>query len=184
MTTKPLRDPLLTAAKLLLMFFIGVLGFAAIATAIGAPLVLIVQDRVVAEMAAEGIAHGADAIPVVAFVLLGISALLALAVWFLVTLLRIVRSVGEGDPFVPVNANRISRMGWIALGGQFLAVPVGAAVVWLANNFSDERGTLNARVDTDMGFSGSGILLVLVLFILARVFRHGAAMREDLEGTV
>ena len=29
-----------------------------------------------------------------------------------------------------------------------------------------------------------GILLVLILFILARVFRHGAAMREDLEGTV
>ena len=27
-------------------------------------------------------------------------------------------------------------------------------------------------------------LLVVILFILARVFRHGAAMREDLEGTV
>ena len=30
----------------------------------------------------------------------------------------------------------------------------------------------------------TGFLIVLVLFILARVFRHGAAMREDLEGTV
>ena len=178
------RDPLLAAAKLLLMFFIGVLGFAAIATALGAPLVLIAQDRVVAEIAAEGIANGPDAIPVLTMLLVGISALLSLAVWFLVTLLRIVRSVGQGDPFAPINANRISRMGWIALGGQLLAVPVGAALVWLANNFSDDRGTLDARVDTDMGFSGSGILLVLVLFILARVFRHGAAMRDDLEGTV
>ncbi len=26
--------------------------------------------------------------------------------------------------------------------------------------------------------------LALLLFILARVFRHGAAMRDDLEGTV
>jgi hypothetical protein len=29
-----------------------------------------------------------------------------------------------------------------------------------------------------------GLVVGLVLFILARVFRHGAAMREDLEGTV
>ena len=29
-----------------------------------------------------------------------------------------------------------------------------------------------------------GILLALVLFILARVFREGAAMRSELEGTV
>lgn len=180
----PHRDPLLTAAKLLLMFFIGVLGFAAIVTAIGAPLVLIVQDRVVAEMAAEGIANGSRAVPVIALLLVGISTLLSLGVWFLITLLRIVRSVGEGDPFAPVNGNRISRMGWIALGGQVLAIPVGVAIVWLAENFSDERGTLGADVDTDMGFSGSGILLVLVLFVLARVFRHGAAMREELEGTV
>ena len=40
-------------------------------------------------------------------------------------------------------------------------------------------GTIQSNV-----FSLSGILMVLVLFILARVFRHGAAMREDLEGTV
>ena len=30
----------------------------------------------------------------------------------------------------------------------------------------------------------SVVLMVIVLFILARVFKHGAAMREDLEGTV
>jgi len=182
--TSPSRDPLLNVAKLLLMFFIGVLGFAATAAAVGAPLVLIAQDRIVAEIAAEGIANGQDAIPVVALLLVGVAALLSLAVWFLVTLLRIVRSVGEGDPFAPINADRISRMGWITLGGQLLAVPVGAAIIWLAENFSDERGELGTTVDEDMGFSGLGILLVVVLFILARVFRHGAAMRADLEGTI
>ena len=30
----------------------------------------------------------------------------------------------------------------------------------------------------------SGLFLALVLFILARVFREGTRMREDLEGTV
>lgn len=34
------------------------------------------------------------------------------------------------------------------------------------------------------GFSLTGIMIVLLLFILARVFRRGAAMREDLDGTV
>ena len=32
--------------------------------------------------------------------------------------------------------------------------------------------------------SANGLLLVLVLFILARVFKTGAQMRDDLEGTV
>ena len=30
----------------------------------------------------------------------------------------------------------------------------------------------------------TGILLTLILFILARVFREGSRMREELEGTV
>jgi hypothetical protein len=34
------------------------------------------------------------------------------------------------------------------------------------------------------GVDFGGIILVLTLFVLARVFKHGAAMREDLEGTV
>ncbi len=34
------------------------------------------------------------------------------------------------------------------------------------------------------GISGNGLLLMLILFILARVFRKGAEMRAELEGTV
>lgn len=33
-------------------------------------------------------------------------------------------------------------------------------------------------------FDLGGIILAITLFILARVFRQGAAMRNDLEGTV
>ena len=36
----------------------------------------------------------------------------------------------------------------------------------------------------EASFDFGGLILILTLFILARVFRHGAAMREDLEGTV
>ena len=40
----------------------------------------------------------------------------------------------------------------------------------------------NLKVDFD--FTLTGLLLAIVLFILARIFRHGVEMREDLEGTV
>ena len=36
----------------------------------------------------------------------------------------------------------------------------------------------------DSGFDVNGLLLMLILFILARVFRKGADMRAELEGTV
>ena len=55
-------------------------------------------------------------------------------------------------------------------------------VMYLDSTIGDAHDKL--KIDTDFGFDGGGILLILILFILARVFRHGAAMREDLEGTV
>ena len=67
-------------------------------------------------------------------------------------------------------------MGWIAIASHFLAIPLNMVSQWLAN-FSD-------RFVVNFGISLAGLLLALVLFILARVFREGARMREDLEGTV
>src|SRR3546814_7886558 len=51
-------------------------------------------------------------------ILVGTAGLLALAVWFMLLLLRIIASVGEGEPFTLENSKRLARMGWIALAGQ------------------------------------------------------------------
>ena len=40
------------------------------------------------------------------------------------------------------------------------------------------------HVDVDFGIDGESLLLILILFVLARVFREGAAMQAELEGTV
>ena len=141
---------------------------------------MVFHDRVVAAFVAEGATDAARMFPALPILMLAIAALLALGVYFLVLLRRIVNSVGEGDPFIPANATRLSHMGWIALIGQIVSIPLGAAVVWIARIVEDDP---KVRVD-EFGFSGSGILLVLILFILARVFRRGAEMREELEGTV
>ncbi len=101
--------------------------------------------------------------------------ILGLGIAFVRTLTQIILSVGEGDPFRPENADRLSRMGWIALalqGCNLVLVPVVGAI---AERIGEGNG-----VDVSL----DSLVLALVLFILARVFRHGTALRDDLEGTV
>jgi len=94
---------------------------------------------------------------------------------------RIVDTVGEGDPFVPENARRLTQMAWLSLGVQLAALPIGAIGLWIEEVTEGKGG---ADITVDSGLSGNGLLLMLILFILARVFRQGAAMRAELEGTV
>lgn len=90
-------------------------------------------------------------------------------------LTQIVRSVHEGDPFLRINAKRLQNMGWLALAFQLIAIPVVMADARLSEIAGEA-----SQIDVDIG----GFVLALTLFVLARVFAHGAAMRDDLEGTV
>ena len=175
------RDPLLTAARLLLMAMIAVLGFATVLVTLAIPFIIVFQDRAMAEIAKEGITAGPEFIGAVALLLAGVAGLLGVAVYGLILLRRIVMSVGEGDPFVPANADRLARMGWLALAGQLASIPIGGMAMWVAEIAQDSD---KVHVGDDFGFDIGGILLILILFILARVFRQGAKMREELEGTV
>lgn len=181
MSIRP-KDPLLAIAKAIIWFFTGVFALAAGLVACAIPFVIVMQDRVLAELKSEGMTADGGTIGAILLLLASVAALLGLMVWFLINLRRIVDSVRDGDPFAPINADRLARMGWIAVGGQLAAIPLGAMALYLESTIGDAND--KAHVNTDFGFDGGGILLILVLFILARVFRLGAAMREDLEGTV
>lgn len=174
-----LNDPLLAIARVVTWFLLIVLVFAGVVVLIAAPAVALNRADVLAEFAAKGMTTGSQIIAAIVVLLLGVAALMGLAVWFLRLLLKIIDSVGEGDPFAPVNAVRLNRMAWISLAGYLGSIPLGALVMWLARYARDVGEHVNADFDL-----GASLLLSLVLFILARVFRHGAAMREDLEGTV
>ena len=91
-------------------------------------------------------------------------------------LLAIVETVRTGDPFVAANAPRLQAIAWSLLGLQLFSLVIGA----IAKTVS----TPAHPVHLDAGFSINGWLAVLLTFLLARVFAEGAAMREDLEGTV
>lgn len=84
-------------------------------------------------------------------------------------------TVRAGDPFLPVNARRIRLIGWGLLALAVLDLIFGAFDYWLATN----------------GFAGggwtpslTGWLAALAAFVLAEVWARGAAMRDDLAGTV
>lgn len=175
------RDPLLAAARFVLALSIGIMAFMTVVFTIASPALLVGKGAVYAHLAENGVRAGPELMPAAAAALLVLAGLFAGGVWFLLLLRRIVLSVGDGDPFVPANAQRLSRMGWIALGSQVVMIPLGALLHWIAVITRDMR---NVRIEADFGLSGGMILLTLVLFILARVFRQGTQMRAELEGTV
>ena len=174
--TQTTYDPLLKAARWLTIFFMGLAVIVGIALAIAAPAILVANELLIPEMAAEGYDADFALIAAIATLLWLIAALMAVAFLFFRNLLRIIASVGEGDPFAPINADRLTKMGWLAVIFQVVAIPAGALGAWIQVRMDD--------MVVDFDLSLTGILLALILFILARVFRHGAAMREDLEGTV
>jgi hypothetical protein len=91
-------------------------------------------------------------------------------------LLAIVETVREGDPFLIINAERLKTIAWTVLGLEVLHFVIGM----IARSISTETHPL----DIDWKFNGTRWLVVLFLFVLARVFEQGARMRDDLEGTI
>lgn len=181
MKDKP-NDILLLAGKILTILMQGVSALAGVFLLILMPVIFIFQDKITSELTANEVDY-TGVVPV--FVILGLFALLIMllagAFVFFGKLRAIIATVGEGDPFAPENADRLSVMAWLLLAIQVVMIPAGGLGLLLAK-WADEVG--NSDVTIDAGLDLTGILMVIVLFILARVFKHGAAMREDLEGTV
>merc|ERR1712039_778205 len=92
----------------------------------------------------------------------------------------LIESAIESDPFIPENAQRLNAMAWLLLGSQVLTVITGELRVFAFGLIDPQSKSTLDISPADL----AGFLIVLILFILARVFQHGAAMREDLEATV
>ncbi|MDQ0839081.1 DUF2975 domain-containing protein [Sphingomonas faeni] len=121
---------------------------------------------------------GSDAGGIVAVMrgmaMLGILAAVAMH-RILAELSAIVLTVRLGDPFVVANADRLRRVGWALLILQLLDLAVGLVVYAL-----DKMGVDHATWTPAF----TGWIAVAMIFVLARVFRVGAGMRDDLDMTV
>jgi hypothetical protein len=91
----------------------------------------------------------------------------------------IVQTAIGGDPFVGDNAERLKRIGWLLLGVMVVQFLSTTMVAWIAPD-----NNIAGHIDGGSGPSLAGLLAVLLIFVLARIFRHGSEMRAELEGTV
>lgn len=111
--------------------------------------------------------------------LLGLTILLApvaIGVHLILTRLSaLVLDAAKGAAFTETNAKRLQVIGWALLAINIADLGFG----WLAVHASAATGEYFG-----WSLSLTGWIAVPMLFVLARVFREGAAMREDLEGTV
>ena len=172
------NDPLLATARAVLTLVLALLLVVVAGILTGIAAIVVMQDRLLAEFAAQ---YGA--IPQPGQLIWAFEAILALslvlvgsAIYGSLLLRRIVDSVALGDPFIDENALRLRRMGWLTILAQLVTIPAAMVARWVEEVLKG--------ADLQFGLSLGGVLLTLVLFILARVFARGAAMRDDLEGTV
>lgn len=168
------RDPLLAAARLALVVAMGTTAFLTAAFVIATPAVLIMNESVMDMLARNGGPPETIWAVISVIALSGIVA--GLGFFFFRDLYRIVASVEGGDPFVPINARRLQAMGWISVAVHVLGIPLAMTSRWLDQIFHRPHGGFE--------FSYYGLLLALVLFVIARVFREGTRLRDELDGTV
>ena len=176
-------DPLLAIAKTLLGLLIAAFAIAAVALLLGAIAAPFFEGQIIVQLGEAGKGEMAGKFtPLLSLLLVMVAVLVALMGYFMLLLWRIIDTVGHGDPFVPENARRLNLMGWISLATYAGGIGLGIVSDWIEGFAGNSGDSLKFTAEIDI--SGSGLVLSLVLFILARVFRHGAAMREELEGTV
>jgi Protein of unknown function (DUF2975) len=156
-----------------MLVFLGI-GLAALVAAI--PALLVFQERITGNIFKHYPAASVADVPWLVAILVGAAIIVGLAFLFVRTLLDIVNTVATGDPFSTQNAVRLERMGWVGVAVQVAGLLTGM-IAW---RFESRVPDLHL----DFGVDLSGVILILLLFVLARVFRVGAAMRADLEGTV
>ena len=165
----------LRAATLFSLFLIAVLSLAAGALALAAAGMWHLPVPDVKEL--NGIPVG-QIIAVASLAIVTAVFCIAIAAYMFLLTARIIDTADNGDPFVTENANRLNLIAWLLLAIQGIGFVADALANMLPDKIKD-----HAQVGFD-GFSAAGILAVLLIFVLAQIFRRGSEMRAELEGTV
>jgi hypothetical protein len=172
-----MQSRLLTGTRWLVYALMGVVGAAGVILALVSVALPLNWTQAVQELAQQKPAiRIGDLLPYLLTVFAFAIMVLGIVWTMMRKLLEIIGSVETGDPFIRANAIRLKAIGWLMIAVQIVGIPLAIAAGELADLFGDS--------DTGLDLSISGILAILLVFILAGVFERGAEMREELEGTV
>jgi hypothetical protein len=108
----------------------------------------------------------------------GAIAALALIQFILRALRRVVESASIGDPFIEANAVELVRVAWLLLGVDVINALLKPTVYLLA------PAAVRAKIHDTVHISVTGLFAVLLIFVLAQIFRRGSDMRAELAGTI
>lgn len=87
---------------------------------------------------------------------------------------RIFRTLTAGDPFDPRNVQRLRAIGFALAGLELLSYTINA-FPWVFRNWLRWQHSM---------FNPTAWFAVLVVFVLAEVFREGARLRSEAELTI
>jgi hypothetical protein len=166
----------LRAGIIVNMLFIGMLVLGVAATIYGLSASRLPLDRIAR---AAGVTMTADEIGRIApAAFAGGIAALALVQFILRALRRVVASAGVGDPFIEANAVDLVRVAWLLLGVNVIDALIKPMVYLLAPD------AVRAKIHDTVHIPVNGLFAVLLIFVLAQIFRRGSDMRAELAGTI
>lgn len=110
-------------------------------------------------------------------VLVGVETYVVCLVFVLNRIRRVVETLVLGDPFRPEN---VDRLRWIGAGLIVLELATDA-LRWLLAQLAQSNPT---RHPGESWFNPTAWFAVLVVFVLAEVFREGARLRQEAELTI
>ena len=119
------------------------------------------------------VTDGTDSLPALIAGLIGGLIVIPAIIYVCILLRRILATLADGDPFVPENATRLSRVAATIAVTQLLRIAVALVV-----GFSFDRASFGFNFDLIPWAS------VAALFILSQVFREGTRLRDEEKMTI
>jgi len=119
------------------------------------------------------VTDGTDSLPALVAGLIGGLVVIPAIIYVCIQLRRILATLAEGDPFVPENAARLTRVAATIAITQLLRIAVALVI-----GLSFDHTKLGLNLDLIAWAS------VAALFILSQVFREGTRLRDEEKMTI
>ncbi|MEO9636182.1 MAG: DUF2975 domain-containing protein [Parasphingorhabdus sp.] len=174
-----IADPFLKTGAFALKAGQHLFAIAAALVLLAVPLAVVFSDHIL-QAVHQHFSIAESHYPVGPVVLLMLLVSTALSLWwmFFRNLANIADTVVKGDPFIASNADRLQRMAFLLLAIQLIYIPTAAFGLIVETAFKGPTSTV------DVFWDFTGMLMVITLFVFARVFRQGTDMRSELKGLI